>query len=282
MEEIGISEILTNFHFFRPYWLMAFIPLILILFLLRQADRRTNAWEEVIDPSLLPYLLQKTDLEKANFLTWLFFFWALIVVALAGPAWQKIPQPVQEKDDALIIVLDLTKSMLAEDVKPNRLTRAKRKIIDILRARDEGETALVVYSGSAFAVSPLSDDSKTISGMIPSLSPEIMPSPGSSLKKAIEITSPREIINLLHDDFELNIENEIINSNKNKAELILKNFFYKQPLTTLNFIHEGEVNSEINYILAEYKTEKSSYSIIIFIKKKLDNLKISRFTINKE
>ena len=186
MEEIGISEILANFHFIRPYWLMAFIPLILILFLLRQADRRTNAWEEVIDPSLLPYLLQKTDLEKANFLTWLFFFWALIVVALAGPAWQKIPQPVQEKDDALIIVLDLTKSMLAEDVKPNRLTRAKRKIIDILRARDEGETALVVYSGSAFAVSPLSDDSKTISGMIPSLSPEIMPSPGSSLKKAID------------------------------------------------------------------------------------------------
>ena len=186
MEEIGISEILANFHFIRPYWLMAFIPLILVLFLLRRQDRRTNAWEEVIDPSLLPYLLQKTDLEKANFLTWLFFFWALIVVALAGPAWQKIPQPVQEKDDALIIVLDLTKSMLAEDVKPNRLTRAKRKIIDILRARDEGETALVVYSGSAFAVSPLSDDSKTISGMIPSLSPEIMPSPGSSLKKAID------------------------------------------------------------------------------------------------
>ena len=186
MEEIGISEILANFHFIRPYWLMAFIPLILVLFLLRLQDRRTNAWEGVIDPSLLPYLLQKTDLEKANFLTWLFFFWALIVVALAGPAWQKIPQPVQEKDDALIIVLDLTKSMLAEDVKPNRLTRAKRKIIDILKARDEGETALVVYSGSAFAVSPLSDDSKTISGMIPSLNPEIMPSPGSSLKKAID------------------------------------------------------------------------------------------------
>ena len=106
--------------------------------------------------------------------------------------------------------------------------------------------------------------------------------PIEKIKKAIEITSQREIINLLHDDFELNIENEIINSNKNKAELIIKNFFNKQTLTTLNFIHEGEVNSEINYILAEYKTEKSSYSIIIFIKKKLDNLKISRFIINKE
>lgn len=102
------------------------------------------------------------------------------------------------------------------------------------------------------------------------------------IKKAIEITSPREIINLLHDDYELNIENEIINSNKNKTELVLKNFFDQQPLKTLNFIHEGEVNNEINYILAEYKTETSSYSIIIFIKKKFDNLKISRLIINKE
>ncbi|MBK69149.1 MAG: hypothetical protein CMF54_05090 [Legionellales bacterium] len=102
------------------------------------------------------------------------------------------------------------------------------------------------------------------------------------IKKAIEITSPREIINLLHDDYELNIENELINSNKNKTELVLKNFFDQQPLKTLNFIHEGEVNNEINYILAEYKTETSSYSIIIFIKKKFDNLKISRLIINKE
>ena len=103
-----------------------------------------------------------------------------------------------------------------------------------------------------------------------------------NIKKAIEITSPREIINVLHDEHELNIDNEIINSNKNKAELILKNFFKTQPLTSLNFIHEGEVSNEINYILAEYKTEKSSYSIIVFIKKKFDELKISRLIINKE
>ena len=186
MEEFGISEILMNFHFIRPAWLVAIIPLILVLILLRFQNTRVSAWEEIIDPSLLSYLLEKTDLRKQNLLAYLFFFWVVIVVALAGPAWQKIPQPVQEKDDALIIALDLTRSMLAEDVKPNRLTKAKRKIIDILRLRDEGETALVVYSGSAFSVSPLSDDNKTISAMVPSLSPDIMPSPGSSLKSAIE------------------------------------------------------------------------------------------------
>jgi von Willebrand factor type A domain. len=186
MEEFGISEILMNFHFIRPAWLIAIIPLILVLILLRFQNTRVSAWEEIIDPSLLSFLIEKTDLRRRNLLAYLFFFWVVIVFALAGPAWQKIPQPVQEKDDALIIALDLTRSMLAEDVKPNRLTKAKRKIIDILRLRDEGETALVVYSGSAFSVSPLSDDNKTISAMVPSLSPDIMPSPGSSLKSAIE------------------------------------------------------------------------------------------------
>ena len=186
MEEIAISEILRNFHFIRPAWLLAIIPLIFVLILLRFQNTRVSAWEEIIDPSLLSYLLEKTDPRRQNLLAYLFFFWLVVVVALAGPAWQRIPQPVQEKDDALIIALDLTRSMMAEDVKPNRLTKAKRKIIDILRLRDEGETALVVYSGSAFAVSPLSDDSKTISSMVSSLSPDIMPSGGSSLKNAIE------------------------------------------------------------------------------------------------
>ena len=186
MAEIGIFEILRNFHFVRPAWLMAIIPLILVLILLKSQDKRLSPWEDVIDPSLLPYLLQKTGLKKENLLAYLFFFWVVIVLALAGPVWQKIPQPVQEKDDALIIALDLTRSMLAEDVKPNRLTKAKRKIIDILKIRDEGETALVVYSGSAFTVSPLSDDSKTIIAMVPALGSDMMPSPGSSLKNAIE------------------------------------------------------------------------------------------------
>ena len=58
MEEIGISEILANFHFIRPYWLMAFIPLILVLFLLRLQDRRTNAWEGVIDQNALNLYLK--------------------------------------------------------------------------------------------------------------------------------------------------------------------------------------------------------------------------------
>ena len=97
MEEIGISEILANFHFIRPYWLMAFIPLILILFLLRLQDRRTNAWEEVIDPSLLPYLLQKTDLEKANFSLGCFFSGHLSSLLWQDPRGRRFPNQFKKK-----------------------------------------------------------------------------------------------------------------------------------------------------------------------------------------
>ena len=87
MEEIAISEILRNFHFIRPTWLLAIIPLILVLILLRFQNTRVSAWEEIIDPSLLSYLLETTDPRRQNFLAYLFFFWVVIVVALAGPAW---------------------------------------------------------------------------------------------------------------------------------------------------------------------------------------------------
>jgi Ca-activated chloride channel homolog len=79
-------------------------------------------------------------------------------VGLAGPSWERLPQPVEQRTDALVIVLDLSLSMFAEDVAPSRVVRARQKIADILRQRDEGLTALVAYAGDAHAVVPLTDD----------------------------------------------------------------------------------------------------------------------------
>ena len=117
--------------------------------------------------------------------------WLLAIMALAGPVWRETPQPVHEREDALVIIFDLSRSMLATDVKPDRLVRAKRKLIDLLELRDEGVTALIVFAGDAHTVSPLTDDTNTITAMIPALSPDIVPAPGSrltsALKRAIEL-----------------------------------------------------------------------------------------------
>ena len=120
-------------------------------------------------------------------ITGLALVWLLSCVSLAGPTWQQLPQPVHKEDSALIVVFDLSPSMLAEDIKPSRLVRARYKLIDILKKRREGFTALVVYGGEAHTVSPLTEDSNTIISLVPILHPTLLPEYGSNTEEAIEI-----------------------------------------------------------------------------------------------
>ncbi|TGN42000.1 VWA domain-containing protein [Marinobacter confluentis] len=116
---------------------------------------------------------------------------ALLSIALAGPSWREAPAPLQQQNDSLVIVLDLSLSMLATDVEPDRLTLAKRKIRDILQAREGSLTALVVYSADAHVVTPLTDDSQTIVGMLDVLDPTIMPATGNradiGIRRALDL-----------------------------------------------------------------------------------------------
>src|SRR5690606_15666450 len=114
--------------------------------------------------------------------------WVIATLALAGPTWEKRPMPVQKNENALVLILDLSPSMLTEDVKPSRLIRARLKIADILRERTEGLTALIVYAGDAHVVTPLTDDTATINSLLTSLHPNIMPLPGSNTEAAIDLS----------------------------------------------------------------------------------------------
>ena len=112
---------------------------------------------------------------------------ALVVLAtaLAGPAWREAPTPLKQPGESLVIALDLSLSMLATDVEPDRLTRAKRKIRDILAVRQGSLTGLLVYAGDAHVVTPLTDDTRTIEGMLDVLDPVIMPATGNRADLAI-------------------------------------------------------------------------------------------------
>ncbi|MBO6557039.1 MAG: VWA domain-containing protein [Pseudomonadales bacterium] len=187
MNEQMLNEILANFHFLRPAWFYVLIPALLLFLALRYRQRHHSNWEKAIDPHLLPHILDNPNRQVSRSpLTLLLLAWVIGTFALAGPVWRQTPQPVQEREDALVIIFDLTRSMLATDVKPDRLVRAKRKLIDLLELREEGVTALVVFAGDAHVVSPLTDDTKTIAAMIPALSPDIVPAPGSQLTPALE------------------------------------------------------------------------------------------------
>lgn len=182
-------ESLLDFHFLRPLWLLGLIPLGLLFFILKARQSfQANQWRKVIDPELLKHLLKDGSQQNTSFSHWLWLLlWMLICFGLAGPTFKKLPSPVIKNQDGLVIILDLSYSMVAQDVKPDRLTRAKQKITDILRVREDGQTALVVYAGSAFAVTPLTDDTQTISNLLPAVSPMIMPNFGSRADKSIEL-----------------------------------------------------------------------------------------------
>ncbi len=179
---------LGEFHFLRPWWFLGLAPALLVLSLYQWRRRSAGNWEQIINPALLPFLMQgegKTTGKSGWLLTALGLTWALCCISLAGPTWQQLPQPVLKQDSAAILVFDLSPSMLAEDIPPSRLVRARFKLIDMLNSRREGFTALVVYGGEAHTVSPLTEDNNTIISLVPILHPTLLPEYGSNTEDAV-------------------------------------------------------------------------------------------------
>lgn len=177
------------FHFLRPQWFLALLPLALVLWLLFFRKQGSRGWEAVCDERLLPHILiRKPGRARRASLALTALGGLLAVAALAGPAWEKLPQPVFTARDALVIALDLTRSMDAGDVSPSRLERARFKIRDLIEKRSEGQTALLVYAGEAFVVTPLTDDVETIKSQLHALEPDIMPALGNRPDKAVDLS----------------------------------------------------------------------------------------------
>lgn len=171
---------LDNLHFNHPYFLWALIPLALVLWRTVWSVATVDAWEKVIDPRLLSFLLQGKQGAGRDWAKWVLALgWLLSVIALADPVWEKIPRPIFQTNTARVIVLDLSNSMLIDDLNPSRLMRARFKIEDILSTEEEGQIGLVVFAGDAFTASPLARDPDTIRSLLQVLEPQIMPVQGS-------------------------------------------------------------------------------------------------------
>ncbi|MES9901426.1 MAG: VWA domain-containing protein [Sedimenticola sp.] len=188
--EDGAVISLSDFHFLRPWWFIALVPALILLIALWRRRSGSGVWQGVCDPELLPHLLLEggAGLRRAPLLL-LALGWLMAITALSGPVWERQPQPLFQAALSRVVILDLSPSMDARDLKPSRLQRARFKLLDILAKSREGRTALVVFGGEAHLVSPLTDDSDTIAAMIPALSVDIVPAAGDSLLPALKLAA---------------------------------------------------------------------------------------------
>jgi Ca-activated chloride channel homolog len=183
---------MSEFTLLRPWWLFGLLPVAwLCLYLLRRAAV-AGAWSAWVDPRLAAYVLTDPGRPGRRLVAGaVAVAGVLAVIALAGPAWERLPQPVYRGDSALVVVLDLSRSMGARDVAPSRLDRARLKVRDILARRPADQLGLVVYSANAFVVTPLTTDMRNVELLLAELTPDIMPSQGSlpslGLRKGAEL-----------------------------------------------------------------------------------------------
>lgn len=182
----------SQFHFLRPEWLWALLPAF-ALWIYGYVTRQKHAFnvQQLIEPTLLNAMTEETQplaTSKVNLgQVGLLLAWCLSILAMAGPSWEKLPTPANTNADALIILVDMSYSMLSEDIQPSRLERSKFKIQDILNHRGDGYTALIAYAGDAHTVSPLTQDTNTVRNLLNPLTPLIMPAPGSRPDKALHL-----------------------------------------------------------------------------------------------
>ena len=180
---------LSEFHFLRVEWLWLLPLWGLVLWFLPKIQSSQIDWAQWIAPPLQRLFVvssQISQYRKKQLQVGFALIWILGTLALAGPAWERLPQPLLVRDQARVILLDLSYSMLATDLQPNRLERARYKIEDLLNRFQEGQTAIVLYAGDAHTLVPLTEDVETIRTLLPSLHPSLMPVRGSRPDLAFE------------------------------------------------------------------------------------------------
>lgn len=187
-------------HWQRPLFLVILPVIIWLMWKLWHTHQINGAWQKIIPINFQPWLLSGNSAQESALPKIILTMAVLLAfLALLGPSWQHIEQPPLKVDSPLVIVLDLTPKMLANDIPPSRLQSAKRKVLDIIKARKDAQTAVIVYSNTAHILVPLSDDQATIANLLAYISPEIMPSIGQradlAIAKAIKLLANTQQIN---------------------------------------------------------------------------------------
>ena len=227
----------SQFHFLRDEYLWFAIPIFVIVLIGLLFYRESNKWKKYIAKDLQKFVIQKGTEWKSR----LMHFSVLIMfvfgfIAFLGPSWDEVKTPSKKINSQFVIALDLSQSMLTEDISPNRLERAKFKINDLLEANPRAETSLLVFAGSTHTVIPFTSDYKLILDQISGLKPSMMPVKGTGFNALFtKIDSlfsnnkaPARVLLITDDLHDISLETVSTFLQENNVEL------YIYPFATLS------------------------------------------------
>ncbi len=170
-------------------YLLLLLPAVILLFLYSNYRRRKNL-NSYGDPQLLKKLIPGTAVLRNRITFWFTFFaLALIVVALARPQFGAKKETVTTRGVEVVVALDISNSMLADDISPNRLEKAKRLISRIINRSGENKVALIVFAGEAFVQLPITDDFISAKMFLESITPSLIARQGTDIGAAIDLAA---------------------------------------------------------------------------------------------
>ncbi|KPZ60201.1 Tetratricopeptide repeat protein [Pseudoalteromonas sp. P1-13-1a] len=175
-----------DFTFIRPAVLWLLIPALALFFIAFIKYKKQSA-DNLIAVHLAPFIMNESNTKASQPLWLVAVFCCLAIMFSAGPSFEEKQVPVFQSKSARVIVMDMSYSMYSTDIAPNRLMQSRFKALDMIELFKEGDTALVAYAGSAYTISPLTNDATTLSNLIPSLSPDIMPDKGSNVLAGLDM-----------------------------------------------------------------------------------------------
>lgn len=178
------------FRFSDPAWMWALIAVPILIVLLRVAAvRRRRALDMFADAELVEKLTANVDLVARRWKSALLVLAvALLAVAIARPQFGSRVETVRSIGQDIVVAVDLSQSMLAEDVAPNRLERARLAILRLMGQLDGDRIGLVAFAADAFVQSPLTIDYSAAGLFLGAMHPDLMPVQGTDLGAALRVS----------------------------------------------------------------------------------------------
>ncbi|GEM79031.1 VWA domain-containing protein [Vibrio superstes] len=186
---MSLVDSVMQLHFLRPWALLFIFPFIFILASKSRSEGKKNTWIKSLPPHLASSLLLKHKRWTNQLpLKLLGIIGVLAVIIISGPSWYRQASPFGEDASPLVVVLDVSETMMEKDIAPNRLFIAKQKIRQLLEEhRVTGASGLIVYAGSAHVASPLTQDRSVYGPILDSISVSVMPREGKFAQYALSV-----------------------------------------------------------------------------------------------